>query len=85
MYSNKLECRACGQSQECPLLHTDNSSKVKSNHLFTENTFTLKYTVKRLQQIMKKLEETETNPNPSGNLSTNGRRILADLGNRTLN
>ncbi len=93
MYNNKLECRACGQSQEtqdhvfteCPSLHTDDSSKVESNHLFTENTTTLKNTVKKLQQIMKKLEETEANTNPSGNSSTNGRRILADLGNRTLN
>ncbi len=32
---------------------------------------------------MKKLEEIETNPNPSWNSSTNGRKILADLGNRT--
>ena len=35
--------------------------------------------------LMKKLEDTQTQINRSGEPSKNGRRILADLGSRTLN
>ncbi len=92
MYKNNLECRACGQSQEtqihilneCTTLHTNNSTKVTQEQLFTENTTTLKTTLKKIQEIMAKLEETKTQ-NSSGQPSNIGRRLLADQGIRTMN
>ena len=93
MYINNLECRACGQSlemqghilNECTSLHTDDSTKVTPEQLFTEDTTTLKTTLNKIQKIMKKLEEVDTQINRGGEPSNNGRGILADLGHRTLN
>ncbi len=92
-FTGDLECRACGQSQEtqidilneCTTLHINNSTKVTQQQLFTENTTTLKTTLKKIQDIMAKLEETDTQRNRSRQPSNNGRRLLADQGNRMMN
>ncbi len=65
-------------------LHTDKSTKVTPEQLFTENTTTLKTTLNNIQQVIMKLEEVDTQINSGGEPSTNKRGILADLGNRML-
>ena len=57
----------------------------QKSQIFTENTTTLKTTLIKIQAIMKKLEEADTQINRGGEPSSNGRGILADLGHRTLN
>ncbi len=63
----------------------NHTNKVTQEQLFTENATTLKTTLKKIQEIMAKLEETEAQRNSSGQPSNNGRRLLADQGIRPLN
>ncbi len=45
-------------------VHNNNSTKVDLGLLFTENITTLKTTLKNIQEIMKTLEEADTENHP---------------------
>ncbi len=93
MFKNDMKCRACGHPQEsqnhilneCKTIHPNNSLKITPHQIFTENIPTLKTTAAKIQQIMKKLLDLDTGNSTSGDPTDQGRRILADLGPRTLN
>ena len=60
-----LACRMCNEEPEtqthiledCPAIHSDESSKVPRHQLFNENTDTLRKMAKNLEQILEKLSE----------------------------
>ena len=67
MHRNNI-CRACKEIEEtrehvleeCPQLHTDESTKIKRNYIFTDDTDTLKNTAKQIRSIIKRLTEEIT-------------------------
>ena len=64
-FENKMECRACKESeenqkhvlQECHELHKDESTTVSLEEIFDEEPVKLKITAKKIIEIMKKLEK----------------------------
>ena len=63
-YRNNI-CRACKEEEEtqehvleeCPRLHSDESTKTKRNHIFTDDTDTLKKSARQIRSTIKKLIE----------------------------